>query len=523
MRARLSWLALIPFLVLAGCRTIPGDSADGEPLSVADCNFAEALAHYSQAIISELTLGGAEESLRQSRFAAEKDPSNLDLGIKAGAGYLARKEYPQAIASLLRTLSYHSDSLELNLLLGMAYQGAGDSARAARCYGRAIALRPDRAEGYLRQAALDLGRDREDRAVAVLSRGLDKASDPATLLEFLDNLGRIHVYKGEAREAIRCFEPVAVKTPRNAAVRELLGRCYAEIGKTEKAVAELTAAMELQPSNARLPMALGDIAEDAGDTAKAIEFHGRAVQCEKTDPHAFVRLASLLLQSDVAQAVAVLKEGARRFPDDFRVEVFLGLIHAQQRQYKEAIARFSAVEARLAAHPEDAGSIPPGFYYWYGSACEQTGQYEKAERLLETVIEKAPDSDEALNYLAYMWAEKGVNLDRAMDYVTRALKIEPDDPAYIDTLGWIHFKRGDYPAALKALRRACDLLPDDPVVTDHVGDAWHALKNEQKAVEYWKRSFRLKPDNPAVRGKLRAAGVELPAAESGTPPGGGKP
>lgn len=523
MRARLSWLALLPFLVLASCRTIPRDSADGEPLSVADRDFGEALAHYSQAIISELTLGGADESLRQTRLAAELDPSNLDLGIKAGAGYLARKEYPQAIASLFRTLSYHSDSPELNLLLGMAYQASGDVTGAARCYGRVVALRPDWAEGYLRQAALELGREREDKAIAVLSRGLNKVSEPAALLEFLDNLGRIHAYKGEAKEAIRCFEPVALKTSSNAAVRELLGRCYAAVGNKKKAVAELTAAMGLQPSNARLPMALGDIAEDSGDAAKAIEFYGRAVQCEKTDPEAFVRLATLLLRSDVAQAIAVLKEGARRFPDDSRIELFLGLIHAQKRQYKEAIARFSAIEARLAAHPEDADKIPPGFYYWYGSACEQTGQYEKAERLMETVIAKAPDSDEALNYLAYMWAEKGVKLDQAMDYVTRALKITPDDPAYMDTLGWIHFKRGDYPAALKALRRACDLIPDDPVVTDHVGDAWHALKNEQKAVEYWKRSLRLKPDSPAVREKLRAAGVELPAAESGTPPGAGKP
>ena len=87
-----------------------------------------------------------------------------------------------------------------------------------------------------------------------------------------------------------------------------------------------------------------------------------------------------------------------------------------------------------------------------------------------------PESAEALNYLAYMWAERGVNLDKAGIYITKALVHEPDNGAYLDTLGWVQYKQGDYLNAVKTLKQALRKLGDDPAIVDHLRAAQKASK-----------------------------------------------
>lgn len=98
-----------------------------------------------------------------------------------------------------------------------------------------------------------------------------------------------------------------------------------------------------------------------------------------------------------------------------------------------------------------------------------------------------------MNYLAYMWAERGINLDKALEYATRAVKLAPEEGAYLDTLGWVYYQRGEYGKALDFLKKAARRIPDDPVVCDHLGDTWDALKEPGKARYYWQKSVNLEP------------------------------
>ena len=110
----------------------------------------------------------------------------------------------------------------------------------------------------------------------------------------------------------------------------------------------------------------------------------------------------------------------------------------------------------------------------------------------------------ALNYLGYMWAEKGENLDEALAMVQRALELEPDSAAYIDSLGWIYFRQGDYRQALEQLDRAARLLPRDGTVQEHLGDVQRALGNVGEARTAYERALALGDDNvPQVQPQAR--------------------
>lgn len=518
MRARLSWLALIPLFILTGCRTASdqpaGDDVALTPLSVMESNLAEALAHYTQSLICDSTLGGFEESLRQTRLAAELDPSNVLLTLKAAAGFIARKEYAEAIATLERSLAVNPDSVDLRMLLGIACQVSGETRKAKRTYGDVIRLQPDFPDAYVRLAAIQLGENHESKALATLEAGLAAAENCTALIDFLENLGRIHIVGGKVKEAIRCFDLVAKRQPDDLAVQELLGRCHAEIGNTDKAISLLTGVLKQQTNNADVALAIGDIYEDAKDLARAEEYYTMAARSEKTDAASYVRLGNLLIQTNLDRAARSIEEGLRKFPGDFSLHALMGLIYIQQRRFKDAVDQYSFIESEVTRNPAQGQKLQPAFYFWYGSACEQAGQFERAEELLGTCLRLDPDMHQALNYLAYMWADKGTNLDKALDYVSRALKMDPEDAAYLDTLGWIYFKQRRYPEALKKLKKAFDLMPDDPTVTEHVGDAWHALGNDRKAADFWRLSLKLKPENKTVREKLG-----LPPSAPQPPPG----
>ena len=101
-----------------------------------------------------------------------------------------------------------------------------------------------------------------------------------------------------------------------------------------------------------------------------------------------------------------------------------------------------------------------------------------------------------------MFAEKGINLEEAVQLIEKALELEPKNGYYIDSLGWVFYQQGRYPEALRELRRAVESAKDDPVIFEHLGDA--SLRNglDQEALRAYEKSNQLDPKSESVRRKL---------------------
>jgi len=121
----------------------------------------------------------------------------------------------------------------------------------------------------------------------------------------------------------------------------------------------------------------------------------------------------------------------------------------------------------------------------------------------EDLLEVEPDFAPALNYLGYMWAEQGENLDQALVLVRQAVTLDPDNGAYADSLGWTHFQLGQYEEAQDHLERAVELVGDDAIVFEHLGDLYEALGRLDEARELYRRALALEAENAEeVRRKL---------------------
>ena len=120
-----------------------------------------------------------------------------------------------------------------------------------------------------------------------------------------------------------------------------------------------------------------------------------------------------------------------------------------------------------------------------GTSYERMGDWEKAERDLEESLRILPDQPYVLNYLAYLWIEKGINLDKALDMLKQATSLREDDGYIIDSLGWGYFAKKDYVKAKEFLQRAVELMPLDPIINDHYGDALWMLNKDIQARYVW--------------------------------------
>ncbi len=179
-----------------------------------------------------------------------------------------------------------------------------------------------------------------------------------------------------------------------------------------------------------------------------------------------------------------------------------GMAFTREKAYAEAIQHFT--NAEVIAKATDPKRLNQVFYFQLAAAYERKKDYEQSEKYFDKCLELAPDFAEALNYLGYMWAERGVKLEKARELIEKAVKLEPKNAAYLDSLGWVLFKQNQPDVALENILKATELLEEpDATVYDHLGDIYAALKQPEKAREAWRKSISLEA-NEEVRKKVES-------------------
>ena len=122
---------------------------------------------------------------------------------------------------------------------------------------------------------------------------------------------------------------------------------------------------------------------------------------------------------------------------------------------------------------------------------------------MRLVLKINPDHPQALNYIGYTYAEKGINLDEAEALIKRALELKPDDGYITDSLGWVYFKKGEIEKAVIELEKAHLLAPEDPVIAEHLGDAYASRNLIDKAIIMYERAMKLDPKKTELKEKIK--------------------
>lgn len=176
-------------------------------------------------------------------------------------------------------------------------------------------------------------------------------------------------------------------------------------------------------------------------------------------------------------------------------------------QTGDIAAATALVRSAIEAKPDDLD-----LQFQLGSLLERANDRKASEAVFVKILEKNPNHAPSLNYLGYMWAESGVNLQRAQDMLTRAVAQEPANGAYVDSLGWVLFRLGNLELAEKYLTDATRLLPRDATIHEHLGDVLAKRGDMQRALESYRRAMDLDPESKDIE-KLRSKIAEIERSE----------
>ncbi|MDQ7051638.1 MAG: tetratricopeptide repeat protein [candidate division KSB1 bacterium] len=130
------------------------------------------------------------------------------------------------------------------------------------------------------------------------------------------------------------------------------------------------------------------------------------------------------------------------------------------------------------------------------------GQYARSDSLYERALRLAPDDPILQNNFSYGLAVRGIRLQEALDLVNRALQKQPDNPAFLDTKGWVLYQMGRYREALEYIQKSLDIRDTSAEVWEHLGDVYEKLGQVQEAVEAWQKAYDLDNKREAVLKKL---------------------
>jgi len=368
-----------------------------------------------------------EAALDQFKAVQEADPQDATASLRISEIYRRMGKLDLAMQNLKKAESLVQDSLEVSYNEAIILEGQGKYDEAAQVLQKLL-TRTAQADGNYSQ------RDRNNRAL------------------FLERLGNIYREENRPLLALETFHKmVDLGGDESSRGYQEIIDTYREQKQWPEASKAAQEAVKKLPKDKNLKLALAvQLADDGkGDEA-------------------------------VAMAKSTLKNGG----EDREGYLQLEQIYARLKRWKEAEEALAQAD-KLSNRGDEKEVV----HFAYGALYERQKKYEQAEQAFRQVLQLNPSNSMALNYLGYMLADRNVHLEEALTLIKHAVELDPQNGAYLDSLGWAYFRLGNYDQAEENLRRAADKTPADATVQDHIAELYSKTGKLKLAAMHWERAL----------------------------------
>ena len=454
-----------------------------------DADNGPALEQLSQLLIDEGRSQDAVDLLSKAA-GASSSPEIYDL---LGDAYSQNKDYPHAEEAYRQAMEADPDDPGHRHGLAQALLSQDKYSAALEQYKKLTELEPGTAENYLRMAQLYRRLGKYDEAESSLLRAKQLA--PGSL-EVLYHEALLYEDQGRYDDAVKVLtdaiagiksQPSGEGNPSALAILyEQLGRTYREQENYSAAIQTFEDMAKLGPdAQKRAQMLLIDTYRESHDIDRAIVETKKALAESPKDQTLTVTLAMLYGEKqDTATATKLLTELLHG--NDTDEEIYLDLAQVQERGRKYEEAEASAQKAIDMSR--DPGEQESG-RFMLGAIYERQKKFDLAEDQFRKSLEVNPNNAAVLNYYGYMLADRGIRLEEAAAMIQRAVTQEPNNGAYLDSLGWVYFKQNKLAEAEESLRKALARSSHDPTIIGHLGDVYMKLGQTERAAEFWERAL----------------------------------
>ena len=396
--------------------------------------------------------GMAAQAMRR---AVELNPPNVaEFKRQLGRLQLQADQLDDALVTFQNLSNEEPNDAESWLRISQIYRQKRDFTKAREAAAKARGIDGSNLDIKMNDVALLVDEGKPDEAINLLKGMIDqgpkRGSNPgerATRIQLLEKLGVLYRSTDHANEAVETFRQIAVVdsdlSPKVAALVVETYRLAKDFPKADK---ESESAIQKYPTDRLVMMTRATVLSDLGKFDPAISITKKLLS-GKDDRDTYITLAQLY-------------EKGKRFDD---------MAKALDEADKLSISKDDKVTTN----------------FMRGSMYERQKKFELAEAEFRKVLADDPENPSALNYLGYMLADRNARLNEALEFINKALKKEPANGAYLDSLGWVFFRMNRMQDAEDTLKQALDKIGKDPTVHDHLADVYMKQGKVKEAIQQW--------------------------------------
>ncbi len=465
------------------------DRADGavrrwvelEPDSV------DAWQHRAQVSLRQKNVDDTTNALEQVINLSDEPPSMVIGNV---VNSILRQSDSEVGAQVLDQLGERfPDSADTQYGIGRFAMSRGERETALKAFEKALEIDPDNVEALLSRARLQVETGNVDDALQPVEDFLASNDDNVA-----GQLGyaRLLVEAGKYERATTRFDIISEQFPDDADAFLTIGLLALEIKRVRQAEEYLERVIELDQHLDEAYYYLARISDSGRDYQKAIDRY-QSVQGGDNFFSAQIRSAELHGLVGEVEKGRELITNLKTYTDEPAIQI--ELITSESRllnsddQHEESL---SVLSDGLSRYPDDASLL-----YARALVAERLDKREMFEADLQKVITAQPDNGYALNALGYFLVDRNERLDEAEKYLTRAIELQPSDPAIIDSVGWLYYRQKRYDEAIEMLRKAYDILPDAEIAA-HLGEVLWVTGDEASATQVWEEALKTSPDDDVL-------------------------
>lgn len=478
---------------------------DGEMLMLQG-DYARAILEYQDALLYDpgapailtsmanayLRIGKPERAESHLKEALSFDPKNREARELLGHHYLilgrlddAREQY-----SLLR--EFYPDLTEYRYILAEISLRKGNAESAQQQLREIYDDHPRELRAL--QRAAEIARERNDFPFAFEAYSILIRSD-STNVQLWRIYSELAILLRKFTEAISGLERLVQLTAEDPGILERLAILYYENDRAEQARKILLDLHDQGNRSAQVLYYLGRMALESEDYDGAVGYSSELVEKYPDEVAGYTNLALAYINLDkTLDAISLLLKARERFPENFAVNFLLGNTYTLEENY--LLAKKSLLSA-LEISPDSRSAK-----HLLATVYNHLEEWSLSDQLYRELLETDRNDSQALNNYSYTLVERGINLDLALEMARKAVALEPDNAAYLDTIGWVYFKLGEYEKALDYIRKSLELESDNPVVLEHMGDILLTTDRRDEALQYYGKALELDPDNERLQNKL---------------------
>ena len=430
-------------------------------------------------------IGKTEDAAKHFEFVLKSGKHSERQGFLLITSLLSKeKDKRAALAVMEKLIEKRKDNPNALYAYSQLAFLVGNLDEALSTIQKVIKQKPEWTEAYILQSNIFVRQGYKSHSLAVLRKTIEEQSDNVNLRMFY---ARSLVDAKQFDEAINQFELLTDDEKLQHEARYALGLLTMQMNKPKRSAEYFSQLLEDNKRVVEAQYYLAQSYELQNELNAAISEYKKVVN-NKYSFEAELRIALILAkQGQIKDARQRLQNMSPDSKDkELRVYLAEGEILNTAKQYQSALDLYTEALRHLVDNDR--------LIYARALTAEKLGKIDLAVRDLESLVKREPENAQALNALGYTLIDKTKQLKRGLDYIKKAYKLEPDDPAIHDSMGWAYYRLGDYDKSLKFLRLAFEKLKDAEVAA-HLGEVLWVAGEREAAQEVWNAALQQMPND----------------------------